>query len=80
MGLITGRPWILNISITDTGGPIDPLELTKLREGIPGGSSKPTGSGFGLPRARRYIELHGGTIKIELNDNYGLRLRIQIPA
>lgn len=71
---------ILNIFIADTGGEIDPLELAKLREGIPGGSSKPTGNGFGLPRARRYIEQHGGTIKIEPNDNVGLRLRIQIPV
>jgi signal transduction histidine kinase len=70
---------ILQISVFDTGGPIEQAELDKLREWIPGGSSKPSGNGFGMPRAKRCIEKHGGTIRIEPNENRGLCFRIQIP-
>lgn len=70
---------ILDLSISDMGGPLEPSEVAKIQQFIPGGSSKPAGSGFGLPIARRNIERHGGTLRLEPNGQTGLTARIQIP-
>ena len=71
---------IFEILICDMGGPLEESEIKKLQEFIPGGSSKPSGSGFGLPIARRYIEKNGGTLRIEPNGITGLTAKIQIPT
>ena len=70
---------VFEILICDMGGPLEESEIKKLQEFIPGGSSKPSGSGFGLPIARRHIEKNGGTLRIEPNGITGLTARIQIP-
>jgi signal transduction histidine kinase len=71
---------VFEILICDMGGPLEEFEIKKLQEFIPGGSSKPSGSGFGLPIARRHIEQNGGTLRIEPNGLTGLTARIQIPV
>jgi signal transduction histidine kinase len=70
---------VFEMLICDMGGPLEESEIKKLQEFIPGGSSKPSGSGFGLPIARRHIEKNGGTLRIEPNGSTGLTARIQIP-
>ena len=70
---------ILHIEISDMGGPIDSVGLAKLQEFIPGGSSKASGNGFGLPSARRNIERHGGTLRLADGGGIGLTVKIQIP-
>jgi signal transduction histidine kinase len=74
-----GNEGIFEILICDMGGPLEESEIKKLQEFIPGGSSKPSGSGFGLPIARRHIEKNGGTLRIEPNGITGLTARVQIP-
>jgi signal transduction histidine kinase len=70
---------ILHIEVSDMGGPMDPAELAKLQEFIPGGSSKASGNGFGLPSAKRNIERHGGSLRLEDGGGIGLTVKIQIP-
>ncbi len=70
---------VFEMLICDMGGPLEESEIKKLQEFIPGGSSKPSGSGFGLPIARRHIEKNGGTLRIEPNGITGLTAKIQIP-
>jgi signal transduction histidine kinase len=70
---------VFEILICDMGGSLEESEVRKLQEFIPGGSSKPSGSGFGLPIARRHIEQNGGTLRIEPNGITGLAVIIQIP-
>lgn len=42
-------------------------------------STKPGGSGLGLPTVRKIIEAHGGRIECESEPNRGTRFRIKLP-
>ena len=42
-------------------------------------STKTTGTGLGLPIARRNIELSGGTIEVESEKGVGTTVRITLP-
>lgn len=43
-------------------------------------STKPGGSGLGLPTAKRIVEAHGGTMSCESTPGAGTRFRITLPA
>jgi signal transduction histidine kinase len=43
-------------------------------------STKPSGSGLGLPTARKIIEAHGGRIGVESEPGRGTRFTIQLPV
>ncbi len=51
------------IGVSDTGGGMDPEALARAFE--PYFSTKGTGTGLGLPIAKRNVELSGGTIAID---------------
>jgi len=73
----------LILTIQDTGKGIAPDDLAKLHEYIPGGSSKRrsgSGSGYGLPICRRYIEAHYGIFHIQSQEEGGTTATIRIPA
>jgi signal transduction histidine kinase len=73
----------LTLTVRDTGKGIAPGDLAKLREFIPGVSAKRqagSGSGYGLPICRRYIEAHGGTFSIESKEDVGTTAIIRLPA
>lgn len=70
------------IVVTDGGRGISPNDLTKLREFIPGGSSKRkhgSGTGYGLPICRRYVEAHGGSFTIQSKEGEGTRVTFRLP-
>lgn len=78
--------WLV-IVVDDTGKGVAAGDLAKLREFIPGGSSKRRagnkagmGSGYGLPICRRYVEAHHGDIAIESEEDRGTRVTIRIPT
>jgi|UniRef100_UPI003783AF4F signal transduction histidine kinase len=71
---------VLRMTISDTGAAVDARQLAKLQEFIPGNSAKSNGTGFGLPIAKRYIEDHGGTLRLSMIEGVGLVVEIHLPT
>jgi signal transduction histidine kinase len=67
----------LQITVTDSGGGIDPETLKRIFE--PYFTTKPNGSGLGLSIARRIAEAHGGTITVESKGQQGSRFWVTLP-
>lgn len=67
--------------VADTGMGIAADELDAVLQFVPGNTSKKaTGTGFGLPIARRMIERHGGSLAIESCDDVGTEVAITMPV
>jgi two-component system sensor histidine kinase HydH len=66
------------LEIIDTGRGIDPRVRDKLFEVFV--STKPGGSGLGLPTVRKIIAAHGGTITCDSEPGKGTRFVITLPA
>ena len=64
------------IVISDTGIGITKEKLDSIFE--PYYSSRPGGSGLGLPTAKRIIEAHGGTIKVDSEPEKGTSFTIKL--
>jgi signal transduction histidine kinase len=64
------------LSITDTGVGMDPDALSRVFE--PYFSTKATGTGLGLPIARRNIELSGGAIDVTSEKGIGTRVSVTL--
>ncbi len=70
----------VEIVIRDNGMGLNKEELAKVREFVPGGTSKKThGTGFGLPIARRRIIDHGGDLGIDSEEGKGTTVTITLP-
>ena len=65
------------IEVEDTGVGMDEEALARVFE--PYFSTKTTGTGLGLPIARRNIELNGGTIDVESEKGRGTLVTIRLP-
>ncbi|WP_437203046.1 sensor histidine kinase [Planctomicrobium sp. SH664] len=66
------------LEIIDTGCGIAPKALEKIFDVF--FSTKPSGSGLGLPTVRKIIEAHGGTIQCESEPGRGTRFTLSLPA
>jgi len=67
----------MNLWIEDTGPGIDEEEARKVFEAY--FSTKDHGSGLGLGIAKRYVDLHGGQLSIDLKYTEGTRFVIKLP-
>jgi len=67
----------VTISVRDTGVGMDPDALARAFE--PYFSTKASGTGLGLPIARRNIELSGGSIEVRSEKGEGTELRVRLP-
>jgi nitrogen fixation/metabolism regulation signal transduction histidine kinase len=65
------------LTVTDTGVGMDPDALGRVFE--PYFSTKTTGTGLGLPIARRNVELSGGTIEVASAKGKGTVVTLQLP-
>ena len=66
------------LTVTDTGVGIDEGALGRVFE--PYFSTKTTGTGLGLPIARRNVELSGGTIDVSSAKGRGTTVTLRLPA
>jgi len=68
----------LSLEVADDGPGFSPDALAHLFE--PFFSTKPNGTGLGLPTSRRYVEAHGGTIDFSVSTDLGGALvRVRLP-
>ena len=65
------------MSFSDTGGGIDPENISRVFE--PYFTTKSGGSGLGLLIVRRIVRAHGGEVIIESTQGKGLTLTIRLP-
>ncbi len=66
------------IAVRDSGPGMDDDALARVFE--PYFSTKTTGTGLGLPIARRNIELNGGQVEVESQRGRGTLVRVRLPA
>lgn len=72
------RPDAVEVAITDTGHGLEPLEVERSLK--PFYSTKPLGTGLGLPLVARIIAAHGGGLAIESRPGRGTTVRITLPV
>lgn len=65
------------VYLTDTGVGMDDRTASKMFDAF--FSTKPGGSGLGLPTTAKLIEAHGGTIAVESELGQGTRFTIELP-
>jgi signal transduction histidine kinase len=68
----------VRIRVSDTGAGMDPDALARAFE--PYFSTKASGTGLGLPIAKRNVELSGGTITIQSERGRGTTVEINLPV
>ena len=66
------------VSILDTGTGIDEELLPKVF--LPFQTGKASGTGLGLPLARKIVLLHGGSIAISNTSSAGTEVRVELPG
>jgi signal transduction histidine kinase len=73
-----GDPPRFRLGIVDDGVGIARTQLAEIWR--PFYTSKPEGSGLGLPIVRRIIEEHGGTVQIDSEVGQGTTVTLELPA
>lgn len=71
-------PGAVILDLIDTGCGIEPEVQEKMFEAFY--STKPAGSGLGLPTSKRIIEAHGGRINVESEVGRGTKFSIALPT
>ena len=69
--------WV-EVAVTDTGHGLEPQEVERALK--PFYSTKPLGTGLGLPLVARIISAHGGGLAIESRPGRGTTVRITLPV
>jgi signal transduction histidine kinase len=72
-----GEPALARIEVKDSGAGISETDLRKVFR--PLYSTKPRGTGLGLPFCRQVIEEHGGEIRINSRKGFGTTVTFTIP-
>lgn len=70
-------PDTVQLDVIDTGCGIEPERLEKIFK--PFHTSKPGGTGLGLPTTRKIIEAHGGTIRVQSEVGRATKFTIRLP-
>ena len=70
-------PENLTLNLIDTGKGISAEALEKIFK--PFYSTRPGGTGLGLPTTKKIIEAHGGTIEAQSEPGKGTKFSIRLP-
>ena len=70
-------PWVV-LEVIDTGCGM--TEDVQARIFDPFYSTRPGGSGLGLPTTRKIVESHGGTIEVQSVPGKGSRFSLRLPV
>ncbi|NOZ24202.1 MAG: PAS domain-containing protein [Planctomycetes bacterium] len=68
----------VEITFTDTGGGISPDRISRIFS--PFFTTKPAGTGMGLPVVRRIVRAHGGEVSVESTPGVGTTFRVWVPC
>lgn len=68
---------LLTVSVSDSGCGMDQATLARCQELF--FTTKPTGSGIGLPLCRMLAERAGGTLRVESAPSAGTRVTLEVP-
>jgi signal transduction histidine kinase len=66
------------LHLIDTGGGMDERTRSKVFQAFY--STKSGGSGLGLPIARKIVEAHGGSIRVESEPGRGTQFTMELPV
>ena len=66
------------VNVIDTGHGMDERTAVKMFEAF--FSTKPSGSGLGLPTTSNIIEAHGGQIRVQSEEGRGTKFIVELPA
>jgi nitrogen fixation/metabolism regulation signal transduction histidine kinase len=76
---IAARAAAITVTVTDAGAGIaEPLEGRRLMTSL--GTTKPGGSGLGLPAASKIVHDHGGSLRLEPAGGQGTRAVVSLPV
>jgi signal transduction histidine kinase len=67
----------VSVTVTDSGAGISSANLAKLETVF--FSTKPDGTGLGLPIARQIVAAHGGSLSVESREGCGTTVRVRLP-
>jgi two-component system, NtrC family, sensor histidine kinase HydH len=70
-------PWIV-LDVIDTGAGMTEEVRTRIFDAF--FSTRPAGSGLGLPTARKIIEAHGGSIQVQSEPGKGSQFTLRLPV
>ncbi len=72
------EPEGISLSLIDTGNGMSPEVLARVFR--PFFSTKPGGTGLGLPTSRRIVEAHGGSIEVQSEVGRGTKFTLRLPV
>ncbi|HEX8990457.1 MAG TPA: ATP-binding protein [Anaerolineales bacterium] len=68
----------VSVCVSDPGRGVPPEQMARIF--VPFFTTKLTGTGLGLPVARKIAQNHGGDVQVERNDGPGMTFSIHLPA
>jgi len=81
---IVGKDKMVEVSVSDTGSGIEPDDLPKVFDHFykadKARQRNYSGAGIGLALVRRYVELHGGSVRVESEVGRGSTFSFTLPA
>ena len=76
--LLLGSLSTIVLDVIDTGVGMTDLVRARIFDAF--FSTRPAGSGLGLPTARKIVEAHGGSLQVQSEPGKGSQFTLRLPA